>query len=287
MSTIPYYLIHSRISFEEESRLLRVYESPATPAKVLVPEAQAERILSNDTDLLKPEDVFAALFSVPEQHTLKSVVLLDERDEYAGTESHPTWPPAHKSFGGGGGVCFHGVSKSDDPVAILNYHWARQHIIFSSLCWLNQLATEVELDRSWLSSEALYANCAAHMAGDILVKESDAFEAFAARAPLRTVALCRSLRDVESFSPLAEWLAQRVHHADTTVRNAARSQLVAIANSAADKWRRDAAISLLLHYGEEEDFRLLVGVTMLRFASQSLRPKKPGSTHAFNFSGGG
>ena len=165
------------------------------------------------------------------------------------------------------------VYQKDDPVAILNYHWAREHIIFSSLCWLNQLATEVELDRSWLSSEALYANCAAHMAGDILVKESDTFEAFAARAPLRTVALCRSLRDVESFSPLAEWLAQRVHHADTTVRNAARSQLVAIANSAADKWRRDAAISLLLHYGEEEDFRLLVGVTMLRFASRVFAPK--------------
>ena len=118
-----------RIGWEEEERLVRIYQSTDSPAQVLIPEAQAERILSDDSDLLKPEDVFAALLSVPEQHILKSVVLLDERDEFARLEAHPKWPPAHKSYGGGGEVCFHGVSKNDDPVAILNYHWAIQFLV--------------------------------------------------------------------------------------------------------------------------------------------------------------
>lgn len=247
--------------------MLRVYKSPATPGEVLVPEAQAEQILCNDTDLLKPEDVFAALLSVPEQHTLGLVVLLDERDEYARKETHPKWPPAHKSFGGGGQVCFHGVSKRDDPVAILNYHWAKEQIIYSSLRWLNQLATEVELNRSWLSSEALYVDCAAHMAGDILVKESDAFEAFAARAPLRTLALCRGLRAAESFSPFGEWLAQREHICRWM-----------------EKKQSDQSIAALWRGG---GFPVVGGSHDASLRESNLRPKEYGPAYTFNFSRGG
>ena len=276
MSAISYAHERCRIGYEDNPRLFRVYKSPATPAVALVPESQAERILSNETDLLKPEDVFAALLSLPEQRILKSVVLLDERDEFARNETHPKWPPARKSYGGGGEVCLHGVSKKDDPVAILNYHWATQHIILSSLRCLNHLATVIELNLSWLSSKALDVECAAHMAGDILVKQSDAFAAFAARAPLRTLALCRSLganADVQGLPPLAEWLARRVEYAEAAVRDAARRHLVEIANTAADQWRRDDAISLLLHYGEEEDFRSLMGVTLLRVARPIFAPR--------------
>ncbi len=103
MGTISFFRMWRRIGLEEKERLVRIYQSTDSPARVLVPEAQAERILSDDSDLLKPEDVFAALLSVPEPHTLMFVILLDESDEYARKVEHPKWPPAHKSFGDGGG----------------------------------------------------------------------------------------------------------------------------------------------------------------------------------------
>lgn len=278
MSTIPYHIIRERIFFEEESRLLRVYTSPATPAKVLVPESQAERILSNETNLLKPEDVFAALLALPEQRILRSVVLLDERDEIARKETHPTWPAAHKSYSYGGGreVCFHGVSKSDDPVAILNYHWAKEQFVIWDGCTFPaafRRAMWIELNRHIYDRRDIEIDWAVHMAGDILAKETEKFERFAACAPLRTVALCRGLRlsvDVEGNPPLADWLARRAEDAETRVKVAARQQLVEIANTSTDEWRRDDAICLLLHYGEAGDFRSLAGTRRLRLTADKV-----------------
>ncbi|HEY7221500.1 MAG TPA: hypothetical protein VH985_24225 [Candidatus Binatia bacterium] len=266
--SLSYTTYHQRIFDEEEHRLVRVYESPNTPAVVVVPESQAERILSDENDLLKPEDAFAALLSVPEPHTLKFVVLLDERDEYARTVEHPKWPPAHKSFGEGGEVCFHGVSKRDDPAAMLNYHWAIQQIRLWNRDFreLYALATLIELGLD-LSDDNLDIDWGAHMAGDILAQEPKAFDGFAAQEPLRTLALCRGLRAavaVEGAPPLADWLAGRLDHAEATVRAAARRQLVEMVNTTGEQMARDKAVSLLLHYGEEEDIRALVGVTRLR-----------------------
>lgn len=273
-----------RIGYDENPRLFRVFKSTATPVVVLVPESQAERILSDDTDLLKPENVFAALLSVPEPYILKSVVLLDEKDEYARCEAHPTWAPAHKSFSGGGQVCFHGVSKCDDPVAILNYHWAVQYIRVwnTNLRSDYGLATIIESGHIWRSAQ-LDVDWAADMAGDILANRNEIFESFAARAPLRTLVLCRGLGAAVNFdgaTPLAAWLKRRVDFAETIVRERARRQLIEIANTSAKSWRCDDAVSLLLQCGEEEDFRSLVGITKLRVRgivqpprNWALRPK--------------
>lgn len=279
MSTIPYHIIRERIFFEEESRLLRVYTSPATPTKVLVPESQAERILSNETNLLKPEDVFAALLALPEQRILSSVVLLDERDEIGRPATHPTWPAAHKSYsyGGSAQVCFHGVSKSDDPVAILSYHWAKEQFIrwYSWDCTFPaafRRAMWIELNRHIYNPWDIEIDWAVHMAGDILAKETEKFERFAACAPLRTITLCRGLRltvDVEGNPPLADWLARCAEAAETRVKVAARQQLVEIANTSTNEWRRDDAICLLLHYGEPGDFRSLAG-TRLRLTADKV-----------------
>ncbi|HEY7217733.1 MAG TPA: hypothetical protein VH985_05010 [Candidatus Binatia bacterium] len=257
---------------------MRVYQSPNTPAVVVVPESQAERILSDETDLLKPEDVFAALAALPEPHTLKSVVLLDERDEYARTVEHPKWPAAHKSFGDGGEVCFHGVSKRDDVAAILNYHWAIQHQLFWERNTLYWLATKLETGLD-LRDEDEHVDWATHMAGDILTQDPNAFEGFAAQAPLRTVALCRGLQAavaVEGAPPLADWLARRMGYAETTVRAAARRRLVETAMTVGHKWppwERDNPINLLLAYGEEEDFRSFAKVTTVRIINGLSAPE--------------
>jgi hypothetical protein len=278
-ANLPYTTHHQYIFHEEEPRLVRVYKSPNTPTEVLLPESQAERILSDETDLLKPEDVFAALSALPEPHTLKSVVLLDEHDPYARTERrHPKWPPAHKSFGDGGQVCFHGVSKRDDVAAILNYHWAIQHPQFWNRNTLYWLATRIESGLD-LRDDELDADWAAHMAGDILAQEPEAFEGFAAEAPLRTVALCRGLQAavaVEGGPALADWLARRMEYAEATVRAAARRQLVETAMTRVHEWppwERDNPINLLLAYGEEDDFRSFAKVTTLRIIGGLAAPK--------------
>jgi len=208
------------------------------------------------------------------------VVLLDERDKHARIVKHPEWPPAHKSFGEGGEVCFHGVSKRDDPVPILNYYWAIQHIKlwnrdFRTLYWL---ATRIELGVD-LSDDKLDDDWGAHMAGDILAQEPKAFDGFAEQAPLRTVALCRGLRAavaVEGSPPLADWPTRRLDYAETTVRAVARRRLVEIAMTVVHPWppwKRDDAANLLLAYGQEEDFRSFAKITTLRIIGGLLAPK--------------
>jgi len=283
LSMMSYYH-KSYVGYEDERRLMRVYESPATPLRVLVPDSQAERMLADHSELLKPEDVFSAVAALPEQRTLYEVVLREEHDELARHEKYPNWPPARKSYGNYAGQgCFHGVSKSDDPVAILTYHWAMTHILCGRGRTLLHtpftLAMRLELDlnddlamrRERLSHYSSWSaevdeNWSIHMAGDILAQGTGPFEKFAAYAPLRTVALCRGLRaavDVEGTPPLADWLARRVEYAETTLRDVARRQLVDIVNTSTAQTRRNVAMNLLLHYGAEDDFRSLVRVRTL------------------------